>query len=655
MAVKVAGVWRTTSPTQVKVGGVWKATQSGWVRLSGVWREFVANTLSLGYSSTAFTIGSANETKSPTVAGGYTSQSKTFALVSGALPTGVTLNASSGVLTGPYSWNFPATKASGPGGNSVTSIVATRTSGVFDGGVIVSGSFNTNSVTFGSTTLTLAGTNTLFVAKLSSAGTWLWAVASTGTGSVSGSVLAATDDGGAIVGFTFTTASIALGGTTISIAGTRTLGVGKVNSSGSFVWAVGNGGTGTISSLTLRFVATNDGGVAFTGWFQTNSLIFGSTTLPVSSGTRTLFFAKVSSSGSWAWALANGGTGTAPSAGNNPPHLVATSDGGVAAGGSFAVGFLVFGSITVSLAPGGSSVFVVKINSSGSFVWATGNTGAGNVSTSPPFFVGTADGQFVISGIFQTNSITFGSTTLARSAGTNNWFAAKIDASGAWVWAVTNTGSGNFGVGLSVSMPDGGVIFSPAFATNSVTFGSTTLALAGTSTQALLKISSSGSFVWAIANTGTGTVNNQSIALANDGGVALCGTFSTNSVTFGASTVSIASGTTLFIAKASSSGSWLWALAVTGAGTTTSSNINLLATPSGFRVASGFNGASITFGSTTLSSTNGGITSACVASATNAGAWGSTSQASLGFPSTVTISATDSSGTATTTPTLTAV
>jgi hypothetical protein len=240
MAIKVGGTWRTTSPTSVKVSGTWRATQSGWVRLSGVWREFVANTLSLGYSSTAFNVGTESQTKSATTTGGYTSQAKTFALVSGSLPPGVTLDTSSGVLTGPSTWTFPAGQCTrGASGAIVSSIVRTS-----DGGAIVAGTFTGGSIIFGATTLPVSGAGqTLFVAKISAGAVWLWAVRSSGTAAITGTpqIVKTSDNGVIVFGASGGTGTVILGSTTIAATtgGTRIF-VTKVSSSGSFLWGIGS-------------------------------------------------------------------------------------------------------------------------------------------------------------------------------------------------------------------------------------------------------------------------------------------------------------------------------------------------------------------------------------------------------------------------------
>ena len=649
MAIKVSGVWKNQVSTNVKVGGTWKAAASGWVRLSGVWREFVANTLSLGYANTAFTIGSANQTKSPTVSGGYTSQAKTFALVSGALPKGVRLNASSGVLTGPGTWNFPASASTGAGTATVVGIVLTS-----DGGAIVYGFFNTGSITFGSTTLALAGSPTIFLAKLSNTGAWSWAARNTGTGitSTASMSLAATSDGGAIVSGTFANNSITFGSTTLPLTGVRSAFVAKISSAGAWSWAAGSTGTGQLTGGLVNVLATSDGGAVITSNFSNAAITFGSTTLSLT-GTVNLFVAKVSNTGAWSWAVANTGTGDVNSA-----LVRGTTDGNFIIGGQFAVNSITIGSTTLPLT-GGGSIFVAKISNTGSWLWASTNTGPGSIGLSGAYAGGaTSDGGAIFGGIFNTNSVTLGSTTLAFTAISNIW-VAKISSAGAWSWAAQSTGTGNNpnNLGFTVTSDDG-VIATGRFSFNSITFGSTTLALAGGNTLYVAKASNTGSWSWAARNTGTGTVGTAvpQVALTSDGGAIITQRFASNSIIFGSTTLALAGTTTAFAARISNTGAWLWAARNTGTGVigagaaiTASAATN----DDAATISIIFGTNSITFGATTLALAS--PSTVAIAKINNNGDWGSTSQAVLGFPSAVTVSVTDSSGTVNTSPTITAV
>ena len=106
--------------------------------------------------------------------------------------------------------------------------------------------------------------------------------------------------------------------------------------------------------------------------------------------------------------------------------------------------------------------------------WATQ---AGGTSTDIGYGVSTlADGSSIVTGEFN-GTATFGSTTLT-SAGGFDVFVAKVDASGAYVWATKAGGtSGDIGYGLS-TLADGSSIVTGEFS-GTATFGSTTLTSQG--------------------------------------------------------------------------------------------------------------------------------------------------------------------------------
>ena len=77
--------------------------------------------------------------------------------------------------TGALAWEL-AQKAGGSSGDDRSNAVAVDS----NGDVYVTGAFE-QTATFGSTTLTTAGNDDIFVAKMNSTGHWLWAVQAGGT------------------------------------------------------------------------------------------------------------------------------------------------------------------------------------------------------------------------------------------------------------------------------------------------------------------------------------------------------------------------------------------------------------------------------------------------------------------------------------------
>src|SRR5438477_1794509 len=104
--------------------------------------------------------------------------------------------------------------------------------------------------TFGSTTLTSAGSNNIFVSGLNPAGNFLWTAHPLGVDADGPHAITVDGSGNVLVtglfGYTSTSASGAttFGATTLNTFGAADIFVTKLNSSGAFLWATNAGGTG---------------------------------------------------------------------------------------------------------------------------------------------------------------------------------------------------------------------------------------------------------------------------------------------------------------------------------------------------------------------------------------------------------------------------
>jgi hypothetical protein len=166
----------------------------------------------------------------------------------------------------------------------------------------VTGSFQ-GTATFGSTTLTSAGSYDAFVAKIDASGTYLWATKAGGTATDEGSGISTLSDGSAIVTGSFS-GTATFGSTTLTSAGSQDVFVAKIDAAGAYVWATQAGGVSTDQGRGVSTVS--DGSAIVTGYFQ-GTATFGSTTL-TSAGSSDVFVAKIDASGTYVWATKAGGT-----------------------------------------------------------------------------------------------------------------------------------------------------------------------------------------------------------------------------------------------------------------------------------------------------------------------------------------------------------
>jgi len=399
-----------------------------------------------------------------------------------------------------------------------------------DGSSIVTGSFQ-GDATFGSTTLTSAGFDDVFTAKMNADGTWAWATKAGGSGYDGGYGISALPDGSSIVTGSFQ-GTATFGSTTLISAGNADVFTAKMNADGTWAWATRAGGTGVDEGYGIS--ALPDGSSIVTGQF-TDTATFGSTTL-ISAGSYDVFTAKMNADGTWAWATRAGGTGYDYGLG-----ISALPDGSSIVTGVFR-DTATFGSTTL-ISAGSGDVFTAKMNADGTWAWATRAGGTGvhegyGISALP-------DGSSIVTGQF-TDTATFGSTTLI-SAGIYDVFTAKMNADGTWAWATKAGGTGtDVGYGIS-ALPDGSSIVTGVFS-GTATFGSTTLTSVGNDDVFTAKMNADGTWAWATQAGGTGYDGGMGISALPDGSFIGTGTFQ-STATFGSTTLTSAGHNDVFTAR----------------------------------------------------------------------------------------------------------
>ena len=196
--------------------------------------------------------------------------------------TTISTTVSDGVPT--VSW----AKSIGGTGSDYGRGIATDSSG----NVYVIGKYS-GSFTIGSTTLTSAGSNDVFVAKYDTSGTAQWARSIGGTGSDTGYGIATDSAGNVYVTGIYSGTATFAPGTTLTSAGYNDAFVTKYDTSGTVQWAESIGGTNTDSGYGI---ATDSGGnVYVTGSYQGTATFASGTTL-TSAGSNDAFVAKYSPS-----------------------------------------------------------------------------------------------------------------------------------------------------------------------------------------------------------------------------------------------------------------------------------------------------------------------------------------------------------------------
>jgi hypothetical protein len=178
------------------------------------------------------------------------------------------------------------------------------------GNAIITGVFSGPSITFGSTTLTSTGSQfDIFVVKFDSNGNVFWAKMAGGTNNDWGMEINSDTNGNILITGYFSSPTITFGSTTLTNAGSgnEDLFIVKYNSNGNVLWAKSAGGTDSENGLSI--CADSLGNVFATGSFSSPTITFGTTTLinDITISCSDIFIVKYDSGGNVIWAKSAGG------------------------------------------------------------------------------------------------------------------------------------------------------------------------------------------------------------------------------------------------------------------------------------------------------------------------------------------------------------
>ena len=412
------------------------------------------------------------------------------------------------------------------------------------GNAFVAGYFKSPSLTLGSITLTRTGNCNVFLAKYDAGGNVIWAISPPGTDYDMPYAVATDASGNVVVAGLFSSPVITFGSISLTNAGIEDAFVAKYDAAGNVMWAKRAGGADWDHAHGLAVDGT--GNVFLAGSYRSPSIIFGSITLTnTAAGIYDAFLVKYDSGGNVLWAAAAGGPG------NNLPMSLSTDQwGNVFMTGAYTGPLMTFGSMTVTN-KGLDDLFIAKYDESGNVLWAKSEGGSREDNC---YSVATdGAGNAYITGLFRSETITFGTIDLWNSAGwypTTDIFLTKYDGSGNVLWASGAGGLQNDQANSVVTDADGNVFFTGFFYSDSATFGSTILVNANDhSDMFLAKFDPAGSNLWALRAGGTDDDNGSSVAVDPTGNIFMTGTFASPVITFGFDTLNNSGGGDLFLAR----------------------------------------------------------------------------------------------------------
>ena len=340
-------------------------------------------------------------------------------------------------------------------------------SGTFTGTV----NFDPNA---GDTSLSAPGRNDVFIAKYDSGGGLIWARSAAGTaGTIATGYALAVDAAGNVAAAGSFQGTAAFGSTTLTAGGSFDGFVAKLDPSGQFLWAKATSGSGTSVAQAAGLTFDASGNVVATGFFAggvTFNPAVNALSLTSNGGSRDVFVQKIDSAGNVVWAVSVGSADI--DQGNG---VVADTSGNLYVTGTFAAAAdFNTDTGTFNLTPGGfQDPFLLKLNSAGQFVWAKDFALTGFNAGQGTGVALDASGHVFVAGYFQ-GKMTFDASTSLTSAGSFDAFVAEFDATGNTL-AVFQGGGTNFDAGFGIGVNASGQVAIAGRYSGPASFGTSTL------------------------------------------------------------------------------------------------------------------------------------------------------------------------------------
>ena len=427
------------------------------------------------------------------------------------------------------------------------------------GNIFMTGYFAGSTITFGTTTLTSAGSGDVFIVKYDTNGNVLWAKSAGGNDYDLGNSITTDASGNVFITGMFESDTITFGTTVLTNADNTGLYedifIAKYDTNGNLLWAKSAGGTA--ADVSNSVATDTNGNVFITGYFHSPAITFGSTTLTNTTALyEDVFIVKYDTSGNMIWAKSSGSSSSS-SPSDRGQSVATDTSGNVFMTGYFEGASITFGTTTLTNTYADfGDVFIVKYDANGNVLWSKS---VGSISDDSGYSVATdTSGNVFISGYFKGFSITFGTITLANVNQsfifTKENFIAKYNAAGNFLWARSASGtSDDYGRGITTDTAGNAYIIGDFFSPT-ITFESTTLTKAGPLSQDIfmVKYDPSGNVDWAESAGNIGNESGLGIATDTNNNIYLTGSFSAPSITFGINTLTNVGNIDVFIAKVDS-------------------------------------------------------------------------------------------------------
>ncbi|HSH67638.1 MAG TPA: SBBP repeat-containing protein, partial [Bacteroidia bacterium] len=358
-----------------------------------------------------------------------------------------------------------AKRAGGISGEFLTSMHI-----AINGEILITGHFESPTITFGSTTLTNAGKSDIFVAKYDSNGNVLWAKGYGGTGNDKGESVSTDNSGNVLLTGYYGGKSIAFDSTTLLSNDTTycDIFITKCDPFGNVVWA--QRGSGTLYDFGKGIAADSDGNIFVTGYFTSKTIAFGNITLANTDALGTYsnsFVLKYDATGNLLWAKSAGGK-----ASKEGQLIEIDKDGNTILAGSFGTGTIALDTITLENSGSNNDIFIVKYNTSGNAIWA--KRAGGSSSEVLNGMCLDKKGHIYLTGVFFSGTVKFDSISLTNT-GSIDMYLVKYNTTGNAVWAKNSTASSSISYGYGITADNEGVVYETGIFKNTISLGTTKL------------------------------------------------------------------------------------------------------------------------------------------------------------------------------------
>jgi hypothetical protein len=426
----------------------------------------------------------------------------------------------------------------------------------------------------GTVNLTSTGGSDIFLARYNASGNYVWAKSMGGTSNDIGRSLVLDASANIYLAGEFSLTvdfDPSLATVNMTSAGSNDIFFAKYDASGNYVYARGMGSTGFDIGYGIAIDASANAYI--TGHFV-NTADFdpsGAVANLTSAGNNDIFLARYDASGNYVYAVKIGsaandiGYGIAVDASSNA-YITGQFQGTVDFDPSGTTVNLISTGTNGNTA---SDIFIAKYNASGTYVYAKKMGG-------PSFDVGFSialdasanaciTGQFIGTADFDPGAATIN----LISAGSNDIFVGKYDASGNYTTAVKIGGTGN-DIGHALKLDGSSNIYIAGQFESTVDFdpgaGTVNLTSGSTENGYVMKLNSSAGYLWAAMQGGYSSAaiadEGRGIAVDAAGNAYVTGSFQgTADFDPGAGTFNLTSagGNDIFLAKYDPSGNFLWA------------------------------------------------------------------------------------------------